>query len=367
MKDVLFVMMSAVLVAGLGACGSCEEDADGEGSSAATVVEAPPFEPLPESVDFDQAKMELGRALYFDDRLSGDDTISCASCHELDHGGAEPRAVSTGIGGAQGPINAPTVLNSEYNLAQFWDGRAADLQAQASGPVANPIEMGSTWDQVVEELGAIPGYVEQFAAVYEDGITEANVTDAIAEYERTLITPSRFDAFLRGDESALDEQERRGYEAFVDVGCTACHQGMNIGGSMYQKMGLVEDWFGTLDRELTEADNGRFNHTNQESDRHFFKVPTLRNVAESSPYLHDGSQTDLAAVVRIMARHQLGADVTDAQVTDIVAFLEALTGEIPAHAALPEGGLPEGPPAEEGEEPADEEAVQGAEGTTEAG
>ena len=336
-------------------CGSCEDDGSTE-SAEGTAEPAEPAEPalepllaLPESVEFDEAKMVLGRALYFDTRLSGDNTISCATCHELGHGGAEPRAVSTGIGGAQGPINSPTVLNARYNLAQFWDGRAVDLQAQASGPVANPGEMGSTWEQVLEELKAVPGYAEQFGALYDDGITEANVTDAIAEYEGTLITPSPFDAYLRGDESAISETQRRGHETFKEVGCTACHTGINIGGSMYQKMGLVRDWFGSLDREITEADAGRFNHTGEESDRHFFKVPTLRNVANSAPYFHDGSEEDLAGAVRTMGTYQLGVELSDAQVGDIVAFLESLTGELPAHAALPEGGIPEGPEGEAAE------------------
>jgi cytochrome c peroxidase len=368
MKRFTFVFLSLTLAA----CGSCEEETTEESASTQTEDEPPPFEPLPESVEFDEAKMALGRALYFDTRLSGDDTISCASCHMLDHGGAEPEVVSTGINGSLGPINAPTVLNSRYNLAQFWDGRAADLQEQAAGPVANPIEMGATFDDVVAKLQAVPEYVEAFAAVYDDGITQDNITDAIAHYEETLVTPSRFDQFLRGDEDALSAQEKRGYETFVDVGCTACHQGINIGGSMYQKMGLVEDWFSTLDRELTEADNGRFNHTGNEADKFFFKVPTLRNIANTAPYMHDGSQTELAAMVRIMARHQLGAEVTDQQVDDIVAFLNSLTGEIPAHAALPEDGIPGGPvtPAEgegtEGEGEGETVPTE-AEGATEAG
>ncbi len=359
MRRFIFVFLSLALAA----CGSCEDDETEGTSGAATgegAAEEPPFEPLPETVEFDEAKMALGRALYFDTRLSGDDTIACATCHSFEHGGAEPHPVSTGINGAQGPINAPTVLNSRYNLAQFWDGRAEDLQAQAAGPVANPIEMGATWEGVVEKLKGVPEYVEAFGAVYQDGINENNVTDAIAHYEETLVTPSRFDAFLRGDESALSAQEKRGYETFVEVGCPACHQGINVGGSMYQKMGLVEDYFGTLDRELTDADNGRFNVTHNESDKHFFKVPSLRNIAQTAPYLHDGSQTELAAVVRIMARHQLGAQVTDAQVNDIVAFLNALTGELPAHAALPEGGIPGGAVA-----PAPVEGEGATEGATE--
>jgi cytochrome c peroxidase len=370
MKYPLQVLCSSVLVLAVfvvAACGNCEEATD---TPTPTTEATSPFEPLPEltAIEFDEDKMVLGRALYFDTRLSGDGTLSCASCHMLEHGGAEPDVVSTGVGGALGPINSPTVLNARYNFVQFWDGRAADLQAQASGPVANPIEMGSTWTEAAARIAAVPWYVEQFGAHYGGAIDEATITDAIAEYEKSLVTPSRFDSFLRGDESALSAPERRGHDTFVEVGCPACHQGINIGGSMYQKMGLVEDWFGTLDRELTEADNGRFNVTHDEADRHFFKVPTLRNIADTGPYLHDGSETELASVVRIMARHQLGAEVTDAQVADVVAFLESLSGELPAHAFLPEGGVPPGPEGEgtEGEGGATGEGATGtgAEGAT---
>jgi cytochrome c peroxidase len=351
MRIHLIVGLLATVAGSLGGCSSCEEEPTGEQTPAEPAPPiAEPLEALPEHPDFDERKMALGRRLYFDARLSSDNTLSCASCHSLDHGGAEATAVSTGVNGAQGPINSPTVLNSRFNFVQFWDGRAADLEAQAAGPVANPIEMGSQWDQVVEELRAVPEYVAQFAAIYNDGITQANVTNAIAEYERSLVTPSRFDAFLRGDTSALNEQEQRGYATFKETGCPTCHLGVNAGGTMYQKMGLARDWFATLSRPLTEADNGRFNVTHAEADRHFFKVPTLRNVELTWPYLHDGSQRELADVVRVMASFQLGKDLTDGQVNDIVAFLRALTGELPAHARLPEDDqVPVLPSAHEGE------------------
>lgn len=281
------------------------------------------------------AKVLLGRRLFHDTRLSGDGTISCASCHSLDTGGAEHRPVSVGIRGQQGPINAPTVLNSGLNFVQFWDGRAATLEEQAAGPVANPIEMGASWDAVVATLRANEQDVAEFAAIYPDGITQANITNAIAEYERSLVTPSRFDRFLRGDETALTEQERRGWATFQEVGCTACHRGANVGGTMFQRMGLVRNYFEMRGTPLTEADNGRYNVTHDEADRHKFKVPTLRNVELTAPYFHDGSQTELAGAVRIMGQVQLGRDLTDAQVNDIVAFLRSLTGTLPEHARMP--------------------------------
>ncbi len=293
-----------------------------------------PVSPLP-AARFDPQKMELGRQLYFDVALSGDNTVSCASCHAFEHGGAEPRAVSTGIRAQQGPINAPTVLNSAFNFVQFWDGRADSLEAQAAGPVANPLEMGSEWAQVIEELKENPEYVARFAALYPDGITQANVTNAIAEYERSLVTPSRFDLYLAGDRTALTEVEQRGYGAFKQFGCTSCHNGVNIGGGSFQKMGNRVEWFPTLGRELTDADYGRFNVTHDEAHRHQFKVPTLRNVALTGPYMHDGSQTRLEDVVRIMGHYQLGIDIPPARIEEIVAFLEALTGEIPATARMP--------------------------------
>ena len=345
----LSVTVALALGTCLGGCEDCEEEAvqipTGEQpAEREEEADAPePIEPLPESVEVNMQKVLLGRRLYFDTALSGDGTLSCASCHSLDHGGAEDRPTSIGIRDQVGPINAPTVLNSGFNFVQFWDGRAADLAEQAAGPVANPAEMGATWEDVVARLGEDASYVESFAEIYEDGVTQANVTNAIAEYERSLVTPSPFDAFLRGDESAIGQEARRGYETFKTVGCTACHLGVNIGGGMYQKMGLVRDYFADRGGELTDADMGRFNVTQQEADRHFFKVPTLRNVEHTGPYLHDGSQATLEDVVRVMGRYQLGRDLDDAQVGQLVAFLRSLSGELPEHARPAESG--------EGEEP----------------
>lgn len=303
------------------------------------VVAVEPLLPLPEAVDdVNMEKVLLGRALFHDALLSGDGTVSCATCHTLDHGGAEPRKVSTGIRGQQGPINSPTVLNARYNLAQFWDGRAKDLQEQAEGPVANPIEMGSVWEDVVQKVGKNEEYVAVFGKLYEDGVTQSNITDAIAEYEKSLITPSRFDKYLRGDQNAITEEEKQGYALFKETGCTTCHMGINVGGSMYQKMGLIKDYFADRGTEITEADLGRFNVTSQPHEKHFFKVPTLRNVELTPPYLHDGSQETLEETVKIMGKHQLGKDLTDEQAQSIVVFLKSLTGELPDHARVPESG-----------------------------
>ena len=279
-------------------------------------------------------KVLLGRSLYFDTALSGDGTVACATCHMLEHGGAEPRKTSAGIGGQIGPINSPTVLNSSYNFVQFWDGRAKDLQEQAAGPVENPIEMGTKWEDVVKRLAKNEEYAATFAKLYEDGITKANTTDAIAEYEKSLITPSRFDAYLKGDATAITDAEKQGYATFKEVGCTACHSGINVGGAMFQKLGLVKDYFADRGTPITDADLGRYNVTKQDYDKYFFKVPTLRNVELTAPYLHDGSQATLEDTVRVMGTYQLGRELTDAQVNSIVTFLKSLTGELPAHAKL---------------------------------
>ncbi|MBX3271335.1 MAG: c-type cytochrome [Sandaracinaceae bacterium] len=349
----LRIAIALSLLAGCG--GESSQEGSGASSSTSTTPEppAPPrplreligdtFAALPEGVELDMDKVLLGRALYHDRRLSGDETISCATCHMLDHGGAEPRRVSTGIRGQQGPINSPTVLNAEHNFVQFWDGRAADLLEQAAGPVTNPVEMGGEWDAILGRLRADRDFVAQMTEAYgENAVTQANVLDAIVQYERSLATPAPFDRWLRGDDSALDEAAQRGLRAFIDVGCTTCHRGVNVGGTMYQRMGLVHDYFERRGGTRTEADMGRFNVTREERDRHMFKVPTLRNVELTGPYFHDGSEADLAGAVRTMAYVQLGRELTDAQATDIVAFLSSLTGTLPAHARMPGGDGPAG-------------------------
>jgi cytochrome c peroxidase len=329
------VALAAVAVVG---CTKRETPAPAAEQAAAVqeqkppVVAVEPILPLPSSVDVNMDKVVLGRSLYHDTMLSGDGTVACVTCHSLDHGGAEPRKTSKGIGGQIGPINSPTVLNSGYNFVQFWDGRAKDLQEQAAGPVANPSEMGANWDAVVGRLKKNKEYAAAFAKLYDDGVTQANTTDAIAEYEKSLITPSRFDKFLLGDQNAITDPEKKGYATFKEVGCTACHSGINVGGTMFQKMGLVKDYFAERGTPLTDADMGRFNVSKNPAEKHFFKVPSLRNIELTPPYLHDGSQASLEATVKLMGTYQLGRELTDAQVNGIVAFLKSLTGELPAHA-----------------------------------
>ena len=332
----IVVILAALAVAG---CTKKEAPAPAAEEKAAAEPEKPaattePILPLPDSADVNMDKVLLGRSLYFDTALSGDGTVACATCHMLEHGGAEPRKTSAGIGGQIGPINSPTVLNSSYNFVQFWDGRAKDLQEQAAGPVENPIEMGTKWEDVVKRLAKNEEYAATFAKLYEDGITKANTTDAIAEYEKSLITPSRFDAYLKGDATAITDAEKQGYATFKEVGCTACHSGINVGGAMFQKLGLVKDYFADRGTPITDADLGRYNVTKQDYDKYFFKVPTLRNVELTAPYLHDGSQATLEDTVRVMGTYQLGRELTDAQVNSIVTFLKSLTGELPAHAKL---------------------------------
>ena len=337
----------------LGACGGEESSTTAStGTQPANATPTAPPRPLRELVgdtfaavaaptDIDRDKMLLGRRLFHDTRLSGDGTVSCATCHSMSSGGAEPRATSTGIRGQIGPINSPTVLNAGFNFVQFWDGRAADLLEQAAGPVTNPIEMGAEWPSLLERLRADETYMQSFGASYgESGITQANVLDAIVEYERSLVTPSRFDTWLGGDDAALTEEEQRGLRLFVDTGCTTCHDGRNVGGGSYQRMGLVQSYFERRGGRVTEADLGRFNVTQAEEDRHKFKVPTLRNVELTAPYFHDGSERELAGAVRTMAEVQLGRELADADVNAITAFLRSLTGELPADARLPDANAP---------------------------
>lgn len=287
-----------------------------------------PVQPLPLTVDLDPEIVALGDKLFHDRRLSGDDTLNCASCHDLTRGGTDQAKVATGIRGQLGPINSPTVYVAMYNLAQFWDGRAKDLQEQAAGPVANPIEMGAVWDEVVEKLKQDEAYQQAFAKLYPDqGLTQTTVTHAIAVFEESLVTPnSRFDQYLRGNVTALTNEEKAGYELFK-THCASCHSGPALGGLSYEKMGVARDYFKQRGGELTEVDNCRFNVTKQEKDRHFFKVPVLRNIELTFPYFHDGSAETLADAVRVMGEVQLDKDFSGDEIGNMVAFLKTLTGE----------------------------------------
>lgn len=272
-------------------------------------------------------KVALGRKLFHDPALSRDGSVSCASCHQLETGGADRRARSIGVAQQAGRVNAPTVFNSSLNFRQFWDGRADSLENQVDGPVQSGHEMGSSWADVLARLTRDTGYAKEFKALYPAGVQRESVKDAIAEFERSLLTPnSRFDRHLRGDATALTEQERIGYQKFKSYGCISCHQGVNVGANMFQRMGVIRDYF--ADRgDVTEADYGRFNVTGNEADKFFFKVPSLRNVAVTAPYFHDGSAATLREAVTVMAEYQLGRPLPREDLTDIVAFLRTLTGE----------------------------------------
>jgi cytochrome c peroxidase len=287
-----------------------------------------PIPPLPASLPHDPLRARIGRKLFHDTRLSGDGSLSCVSCHDMARGGADGRRVSEGTGGHAGELNTPTVLNAALNFRQFWDGRAESLEDQVSGPLENPREMNGSWERVVQVLREDPEYASLFRRAFPDGITAPNVQRAIADFERTLLTPdSPFDRYLRGEASALDHVAQRGHERFTSLGCISCHQGANVGGNIFQTMGKVEDYF--AGREIRPADLGRFNVTGDPRDKHKFKVPSLRNVARTAPYFHDGSARTLREAVEVMARYQLGTTLTEQETLEIVAFLESLNGELP--------------------------------------
>ena len=288
-----------------------------------------PVRPVALAVDVDERKAKLGFMLYHDTRLSVDNTVSCASCHDLSTAGVDNKQYSEGVQGQKGGVNAPTTFNALYNFVQFWDGRAETLADQAAGPPLNPVEMASqSFDEIIAKLSADKALTKEFLEVYPDGWSQENITNAIEEFERTLITPnSPFDKYLRGDNDAITAQAKRGYKLFKEYNCATCHVGVNLGGESYELMGLREHYFAARGLEMTEEDNGRFKQTQQERDRHRFKVPGLRNVALTWPYYHDGTRATLEEAVRDMGRYQSGVMLTDAETSDIVAFLNSLTGE----------------------------------------
>ncbi len=290
---------------------------------------AEPVRPIDSSLETDPAKVALGFALFHDTRLSVDNTVSCASCHALETAGVDNKQYSEGVGGQFGGVNAPTVYNAAYNFVQFWDGRAGTLADQAAGPPLNPVEMASeSFDEIIAKLEKDRKFASEFRKVYPDGLTEANITDAIEEFERTLITPdSRFDKWLRGDDSALTADELAGYELFRKYDCATCHVGPNLGGLSYELMGLRRHYFEDRGMELTVEDNGRFKETGVERDRHRFKVPGLRNVEHTWPYYHDGTRLTLEDAVRDMGLYQSGVELTRTEVDRITDFLKTLTGE----------------------------------------
>jgi len=302
------------------------------------------FSPLPERMEIEarpatKEQIDLGRMLYFENRLSKNHDISCNSCHDLNTFGVDNKKFSPGHKGELGGRNSPTVYNAGEYVAQFWDGRAADLEEQAQGPILNPVEMAMPdGDTVVATLKTIPGYVEAFKKAFpgqEDPVTYDNLGAAIGAFERGLMTPGRFDKFLKGDKAALTADEVKGLALFATLGCTTCHNGPAVGGSSFQRIGQIIPYDDTKDL-------GRFDVTKQAADKSVFKVPSLRNIEKTGPYFHNGRFDTLEETVRTMAKHQLGRTLKDGEIKSLVTFLKSLTGEPPkdyiAKPKLPESG-----------------------------
>ena len=301
-----------------------------EPDSAKLVVPAidEPIQPLPQYTARDKKKIYLGELLFNDPRLSNDDSISCATCHNLETGGVDRLARSVGVYGNVGDINSPTVFNSGLNIAQFWDGRAETLEDQIDGPTHNPKEMGSSWAQITEKLSSDKTYQALFKNSYSDGITSVNIKDAIASFEKSLVTiNSPFDRYLRGEKDAISANAKAGYQLFKEFGCISCHQGSNVGGNVFQKFGVMGDYFSDRGSVITQADFGRFNVTGLEEDKFVFRVPSLRLATLTPPYFHDGSVNTIEEAVRTMVRYQLGRMSSEKDEELIVAFLHTLVGE----------------------------------------
>jgi len=295
--------------------------------------------PTPQDNPQTEEKVVLGKHLFFDPRLSKDGTISCNSCHNVMNGGEDNRPNSVGVGGQTGGRSAPTVWNSAFLSVQFWDGRAKTLEEQAVGPLTNPIEMAMpNNDAVMARIAGLPAYKELFEKAFgtDNPMTIDNVAKAIAAYERTLITPnSAYDKFVKGDKTALTAQQVKGMQTFAEVGCTSCHSGGNFSGpslplgtGFFMKFPTFADNAFVKKYALVD-DLGRFEATKKEADKNMWRVPTLRNVALTAPYFHNGAVKSLDEAVRVMAKSQLNRDLNDNQVSDLVAFLNALTGEFP--------------------------------------
>jgi len=342
MKKLIVFGVILSLLASCGFNGGQEESANSEKDTASEQFAglqqkaASLFGQLPEVAEspdnpLTPEKIELGKKLYFDVRLSKDFTQSCNDCHNLETYGVDNEPLSDGNDGGEGDRNSPTTLNAALHMTQFWDGREPDVEAQAGGPILNPAEMAMPSEEaVVERLSGVDEYVVLFSKAFpedEDPITYDNLKKAIGAFERILITPSRFDLYLAGDESALTVHEKEGLDAFIDVGCITCHMGSLLGGNMYQKFGLYGDYWEYTHSE--KVDEGRYVLTENESDKFMFKVPTLRNVEKTHPYLHDGSIADLRETIVIMGKTQLNKEFTNEEIDAMFAFLAALTGEVP--------------------------------------
>lgn len=295
--------------------------------SGAHPVSNQPIQPITAPSNLNHNKITLGERLFHDTNLSGDRTVSCASCHTLASGGADNSPTSVGVNGLSGELNSPTVFNSSLNIAQFWDGRAETLESQMDGPVHNPKEMGSSWVEIIDTLKANKEYSKWFEELYDDGITAQTIKDSIATFENSLVTLNApFDRFLLGDESAISENAKLGYKKFKEYGCVACHQGSNVGGNLYQRLGIMGDYFADRGTGVKAVDLGRYNVTGLDEDMHVFKVPSLRLAALTAPYFHDGSASTLKEAVRVMIKYQLGRTATEQDENLIVEFIHSLVG-----------------------------------------
>lgn len=315
--------VAACLILSLG-CGKASQTIDPAKLQA--------FAPLPDVVpprtgDLTEEKVTLGRMLYYEPRLSRSQGISCNSCHMLDKYGVDNEPTSDGHKGKKGNRNSPTVYNAAGHFVQFWDGRAEDVEAQAKGPVTNPVEMAmSSEKDVIAVLNSMQGYVQAFKKAFpgaKDPVTFDNMASAIGAFERKLVTPARWDKFLRGDQAALTPEEKAGFNTFIAAGCQTCHAGAYLGGNLYQKLGVMEPY-------PDQSDMGRYEVTKSEGDKMVFKVPSLRNIEKTGPYFHNGKVSRLDETVAQMGEYQLGRRLNDAEVKSIVTWLHALTGEIPA-------------------------------------
>lgn len=289
--------------------------------------------PLPTKVEYNKEKALLGKKLYFDPILSKDNSVSCASCHNLELGGVDNLQYSYGIDGKLGNINTPTVLNAIYNFRQMWDGRAKNLSHQIQFPITNPNEMGNDFNNIIKTLSNDNYYNKAFNKIYKDGITKENIGNALEEFQKTLVTPSAFDEYLRGDENALTSNQKKGYELFQKKGCISCHNGINIGGGLFARFGLIDNTITDIleNKEKYEGENphfGLYNVTKNDFDKYYFKVPSLRNVALTGPYLHDGRVETLKEAISSIAKAQLGLNLTDEEVLLIEEFLKSLNGKV---------------------------------------
>lgn len=327
-SKIIFLIIAFIFVFTVGYFKSTEPEALRDNIIHETTYQERPvlgaLQPLPVITAINKDWVMLGEALFNSTLLSADNTISCASCHAVNSGGDDGFPVSIGVGSKTGTRNSPTVLNSSLNFRQFWDGRSLTLNDQAIGPIHNPVEMGSNFQQIIPKLKATPTFAKAFKDLDPNGVTEKNIIKAITTYEESLITHnSPIDKYLLGDDTALTIQQKRGLDKFQQFGCITCHQGRNIGGNLFQKIGRIDEAPPSLLK-----DKGRFNVTNENKDLHVYKVPSLRNVALTAPYFHDGSVGKLEDAVRLMGRMQLGIMLADDDVDDITALLKSFTGKV---------------------------------------